>query len=91
MARTRASKIIDTMKLYQQVFESVEGIRVLHDLMKSCHILGTTFDANPIEMAYREGERSVVLRILRTLKTNPEKILRLIEEGSSWEEKYEAK
>lgn len=90
MALKRQNKILATMSLYQQVFSTEEGTKVLYDLIKACHVLGTTFDANPIEMAYKEGERSVVLRILRTLKTNPEKIMKMIEQGNQWEEKYEA-
>lgn len=72
----------ERIRAYKRVFESDDGKLVLSDLIKVCHVFNTVMDANPVEMAYKEGERSVVLRILRTLKTNPaemEKILNDLE------------
>lgn len=69
----------DTMQAYQRVFESPEGKLVLRDLMKGCHFYETTFTGDAIETAYREGERSVVLRIIRTLKLDPREIDKIIE------------
>lgn len=52
-------------KDYQQLFGSEVGQRVLHDLMRHCHVMRPTFQANSERLsAFREGERNVVLRIL---------------------------
>lgn len=64
----------ERIRAYKRVFESEDGKVVLQDLMKSCHIFTSTMDANPTEHAYKEGERSVVLRIMRTLNIDPSKL-----------------
>lgn len=64
----------ERIRSYKRVFESDDGKVVLHDLMRSCHIFNSTMDANPTEHAYREGERSVVLRILKTINIDPSKL-----------------
>jgi hypothetical protein len=79
---------LDAITQLQAVFDSEEGKKVLYELMKSCHMLHSTFDPNPQEMAYREGERSVVLRILNTLNVDPIQLLKRIEEGNQQEDKY---
>lgn len=84
----RDKKIVDTIAAYQSVFSTPEGERVLYDLIKSCHILHSTMDPNPNEMAYKEGERSVVLRILQTLGQDPAALIKRIEEGRKMEEQY---
>lgn len=61
----------ETLIAYREVFATEAGKKVLHDLIRSCNMLNTTMDANPHEMAYNEGARSVVLRILSTLKVDP--------------------
>lgn len=86
MARTRAQRIADTLLAYRRLFDSPEGKVVLYDLMKSCHVLQTVHTSgDPYETAYKEGERSVVLRILRTLRTNPEAIIKMMEDGENTE------
>lgn len=86
MAKTRAQKIADTILAYKMLFDSPEGQKVLYDLMKSCHVLTTVHSSDPYETAYKEGERSVVLRILRTLRTNPEAFLKMVESREQMEE-----
>jgi len=85
----REKKISDTIIAYRKLFDCEEGTRVLHDLIRSCWVLTSTFDPNPNEMIYREGERAVVLRILRTLNTDPERILKMMEEGREQEAQYD--
>lgn len=84
----REKKITDTMIAYRSLFDSEDGKKVLYDLIKTCHVLTSTFDGDPNEMMYREGERSVVLRILKTINTDPQQIMKLMEEGNQMEEKY---
>jgi hypothetical protein len=67
---------------YQHVFGSVAGQRVLHDLMHVGHMLRPTYVVKDRDqMTLREGERNMVLRILTILKTDPEKLREMIEEG----------
>lgn len=73
------------VRAYREVFNSEAGKVVLEDMMKSLHTLSSTFDPNPHEMAYREGERSVVIRILRTINTDPFKLRQRIEEARAEE------
>ena len=71
MAATKENKRVKLVRAYRELFSSDAGMEVLNDLCKSCHIHHSTMDPNPHEMAYKEGERSVVLRILRTIEVNP--------------------
>ena len=73
-------KRADLVRAYKNVFSTEEGKLVLHDLMKTFHILQSTMDANPNEVAYKEGERSVVLRILRTINTDPNELEKILNE-----------
>ena len=86
---SKEKKISDTIIAYRKLFDCEEGATVLYDLIKACWVLRSTFDPNPHEMAYREGERAVVLRILRTIQTDPEAIIKLMEQGREQEAKYE--
>ena len=73
-------------KDYHEVFKSEKGKRVLHDLMETSHVLSSSFDPNPYEMARMEGERNVVLRILQILKVSPlqyENMIREYEESEA--------
>jgi hypothetical protein len=71
---------------YQAAFSTKDGEKVLFDLMKEHYVLGATFSKDPLEMAFREGERNVVLRILTIMKTNVEELSKKIEEGLSRQE-----
>ena len=72
----RAEKI----RAYKRVFESDDGKLVLKDLIASCHILTSTMDPNPNEVMFNEGARSVVLRIMRTLKVDPAELEKILNE-----------
>lgn len=81
----KESKKAQMIRAYRTVFGTDDGKKVLNDLCKSCHVLHSTMDANPHEMAYKEGERSVILRILRTIEIDPFELDRLIKKGQSEE------
>ena len=65
---------------YQEVFNSPGGRRVLVDLMKRFHVLQPSYDRNPHETAFREGERNAVLYILTVLNINEDSLLQMIKE-----------
>jgi len=66
---------------YQAFFTSPDGKAILWDLMKNHNVIGSTFSKDTHEMALKEGERNVVLRILQILKIDVEELARRIDEG----------
>lgn len=80
------TKRAEKIRKYRELFNSDSGKEILHDLAKSCHVYASTFDQNPQEMAYREGERSVVLRILRTINIDPLELDKLMRGQSNKEQ-----
>lgn len=66
---------IKTANLYKAHFTTPEGKKILQDLAIRCNYDRSSFDPDPIKMAYREGRRSVVLDILNILAYNLEDIM----------------
>jgi hypothetical protein len=77
IARRQVARVMD----YKRTFNSEQGKRVLYDLFSAHYMLGSSFSKDPHEIAFREGQRQVLLRILTILKTNPEEMERLIKES----------
>lgn len=66
---------------YNRTFSTVHGKRVLYDLMREGHLLGTSFvEGDPYKTAFNEGERSMIGKIITHLKTSPQELERLFEE-----------
>lgn len=66
---------VDTrIKDYHATFSSSSGKRVLED-MKKAYGDGSSFDKNPYQTAFNEGQRSVYLSILFLIEeaSNPKK------------------
>ena len=80
-----AQRNVTRIQAYQNVFNSREGNQVLYDLMSTHGMLSPQFpkDCNVNELVYREGARSVVLRILTLLKADPNQLLERIKEYES--------
>lgn len=75
-------KVARTMD-YKRAFSSEQGKRVLYDLIASHHLMRPTYvRGDAIEMAYNEGQRNVVLRILSILETTEEAMTNLIRESN---------
>jgi hypothetical protein len=81
-------KKLDQVFLYQSVFNSDDGKKVLFDMMKVHHVFGSTFSKDPYETALKEGERNTVLRILSILQIDPEKLLEDINKGIEQDNQY---
>lgn len=60
------------------VFGSPEGKEVLAHLMKEFNVFDSTFDSDPYIHAYNEGARSVMMRLLKTINTDPEQFSKLV-------------
>jgi hypothetical protein len=65
---------------YQAVFGSPIGIKVLHNLMETHGVLRSVWSEDTGKMAFLEGQRSVVLRIMGIIKTNPAEMEKRMEE-----------
>lgn len=74
---------------YSAVFGTDDGKAVLHDMMKSCGMLDSIFSNDPQEHAYNEGQRNMVLRILRTINTDPAELEGHFIKAGQLEETYE--
>lgn len=63
-------KLIRTLKDYQGLFTSPEGIKVLEHMKQQYHYNSRIYQGNAKEysMAFKDGQRSVVLDVLNILK-----------------------
>ena len=78
-----AEKTLATINDYKNVFSSAQGKRVLLDLMKEFHMLGTTHVKNDeYESKLNEGERNAVLFILAKMKTRTTELEQYIAEAT---------
>lgn len=81
-------KKLDRIAAYQSLFATDDGKKVLYDLIRTHHILGTTFSKDQNETYLKEGERNVVLRIMSILNIDPERFLKEVDSGIAIEESY---
>lgn len=73
-------KRVRRVKDYQFVFKGKEGERVLADMMSRYHMLGPVMDDSSLQIAYKEGQRNVVLEILNLLNTDEYKLIKALED-----------
>jgi len=74
---------------YKKLFDTPEGKTVLYDLMKKGFMLQPTHDDDRSKNDKNEGKRELVLYILTTLETDPNRLLDAMKAGQSEDEKYE--
>ena len=79
----KEQKFVDNINAYKAVFDSEDGKTVLYDLIRHNYVLSTA--ETPVE----EGQRRVVIEILRKLNSNPKKLLEHIQQMRKNEESYE--
>ena len=80
---------LNKLKFYKAFFKSKQGQRVLWDLMKTHHVLGSCFvKGDRDEYLVREGERNVVLRILSLLQVDPEALEQMIDKEERMKDEY---
>lgn len=81
--RAQAKKVVRAhekiAQAYINTFGTVDGRLVLKDLMSNCHMMSTTYKGNMKEMLLNEGERMLVLKILKYCNINPNKLRERIE------------
>lgn len=86
---SKEKKVVETINHYKKTFTSDSGHKVLLDMIKASGMLNTSFDISPHQMAFNEGQKALVLRILRTIETDPAKLLELINKAGQSEETWE--
>lgn len=67
MAKNRVKEKVEILSAYKNIFTSLDGEKVLKDLMENHWILKSSYSGNTNDMILREGEKNVVLRILHIL------------------------
>ena len=73
------------IKAYKEVFQSEKGQIILEDLVASFSVMKPSFFDCPRKSAYKEGQKSVVLSILKVLDIDD---LALIEEIKKIKNQY---
>jgi len=73
-------KRVRRVKDYQFIFKGKEGNRVLADMLERYHVLGPVMDESSLQIAYKEGQRNVVLEILALLHIDEYKLIQRLEE-----------
>jgi len=66
------TKIKERKQTYVNTFETESGKKVLEDLEKRAFIHQPSFNVNPQQMAFNEGQRSIVLHIQNMMKIDIE-------------------
>lgn len=66
-------KLIAKAKDYKQVFSSQAGERILHDLIQFSGMLSVEMD--PTKAVFQNGQRNVVIMILKQLNTDPSALI----------------
>tara|TARA_R110000868_G_scaffold380551_1_gene646568 strand:+ start:708 stop:989 length:282 start_codon:yes stop_codon:yes gene_type:complete len=59
---------------YKLTFSSDHGLRVLRHLMRRHGMMNSTFDSDPHTSAYLEGQRAVVIEIMKKLRIDVKKL-----------------
>lgn len=79
---------VDVAKTIQKIFDSEDGKLFLYEMMKSTKFFSTTFDKDPMQMAFNEGARSVVSSLLDTLKLDTKELLKIVKEQEEIDKKF---
>lgn len=67
---------------YKSTFDTPHGERVLRHLMRVSGVTGSSFVAgDPHATAFKEGQRHIVMSILKFTKKDTEALIKQIEEG----------
>jgi len=78
----RVSKGKKVKSAYDKVFSSPEGKTVLFDLMDATGFMAPSMDYSrpeAVPMAFNDGAKSIVHRIIHQLHLDPEKYLEIVE------------
>jgi hypothetical protein len=65
---------------YCEVFSGDRGKHILEDLERKCYAHRTTFSVEATEMAFREGQRSILLHILNMQQIDTERTKQMLKQ-----------
>ncbi len=71
----------ETIKAYQRLFDSIDGQRVLTDMLKQDGFMSVGLGETPYDTAYNQGKRAGILRILNIINIEPEAIINLLKDN----------
>ena len=77
----RTKKEKDRKALYDRLFKSEDGQKLLEDLARRNHVFDVVTVENPQISAFRDGRRSVVVDIINYLGLNTKDLERLARES----------
>ena len=80
-----ANRQLAKLSDYKKVFGTVQGKRVLWDLMKLHGMLQSSKPDNPNQMMFNEGGRNVIIGILQKVESDIPKLRELITKGDDYE------
>ncbi len=89
--KKRQSKAQQIKIAYDKTFSSPEGRAVLIDLMTSAGVTSPSLDynnPNPTLMAFNDGAKSIIHRIIEQLNMSPERYLETLEQKTKEEEDF---
>ena len=72
--------------IYKRVFMTPDGRAVMADLIRRYRVHGTTYRDNAQQMAYCEGQRSVILDIMKHVRLSDDEIMKLRDEYERYSE-----
>lgn len=81
----RLKNQIHITKLYREVFNTPQGEEVLNHLVKESGLLDTKLTTDTNLLLVQQGQRRIVLSILRTVGRDPHQITKQIEESMNYE------
>lgn len=73
----KLQKQLDMARAFKTVFNSVDGRKVLKELMRSCHFFTPNKTMHEGSVLFTEGKRSVILDIMGALEKNEEEIFEI--------------
>lgn len=81
MTENAGTKIAKTRSAYIELFQSDDGQTVLKDLVKSTGFMNTTHvSGDPYASAFKEGQRALVSRLIRTANVNYAQLTAMMEQ-----------
>lgn len=71
----------DQLALLGRLMAEPHGREFFYDLLSACHMFNTSFATNALQMAFREGERNVGLRLTADItEAAPDQFLLMLKE-----------
>lgn len=77
---------LSTKALYNKVFSSEDGEKVLLDMIRSTGVMDPSIGLDPYQTYFNEGKKAIIYDIVRMVEFDPMKYKKLIEQKVQKEE-----